>query len=89
MITLSAINNDEEIRNWTAFNGYLGDSFRIAAVKPTYVAVETPKAQNIQNIPSLEFQMIDQLWYDYISGRVRLLRRHFCSSLKGIVVYPA
>lgn len=70
MTTLNALQNGEEIRNWTAFNGYLGDSFHIAAVKPTYVAIETPKAQNIQNIPSREFQLIDQLWDDYVSGCV-------------------
>lgn len=35
-----------EVKNWTAFKGYLGDSMTIVSIRSNYIEVEVPKAEN-------------------------------------------
>jgi hypothetical protein len=70
MTTIDTLSAGEEIRNWTIHSGYLGDSFRIATVRPTYVEVEAPRAQTIQHIPRADFEKVDPLWDDYVARRL-------------------
>ncbi len=59
------------IRNWTQSNGYLGDSFEIASVRPSYVEVSAPNAQNIQHVPQTDFQRVFEMWAAYRAGATR------------------
>jgi hypothetical protein len=70
MTKLNALQAGEQIKNWTVFKGYLGDTFRVAAIKSEYVAIETPNAQYIQNVPLRDFETVNRLWDEYMSGRL-------------------
>ena len=59
------------IRNWTAQNGFLGDTFTIVSVKQNYIEVDAPGAQNIQRIPQRDFQIVYNLWDDYCLGNFK------------------
>jgi hypothetical protein len=61
----------DEICNWTAHNGYLGDRFVVVKVRPKYIEVSAPGAQNVQHITSGEFEKISDVWRDYIRGNIR------------------
>lgn len=58
------------IPNWTADNGLLGDSFSVAAVTPGHIDVDAPGAQNVQRVPLADFQLVYDLWHDYLRGAV-------------------
>ena len=60
----------DEICNWTAHNGYLGDRFVVVKVRPKYVEVSAPSAQNVQHISCGEFEKISDVWQEYINGNI-------------------
>lgn len=70
MTAIDALTVGEEIKNWTIHGGYLGDSFRVFAIRPGYVEVEAPHARTIPHIPRSEFEKVDRLWDDYVSRRM-------------------
>jgi len=70
MTAIDTLTVGEEIKNWTIHGGYLGDSFRVVTVRPTYVEVEAPSARTIQHIPRSEFAKVDRVWNDYVSRRM-------------------
>ena len=58
------------ISNWTVANGLLGDTFTVTAVASGHVEVDTPGAQNIQKVPSTDFQTVYNLWQRYCNQQV-------------------
>lgn len=56
-----------EVKNWTAFKGYLGDKMSIISVIGGLIAVETPGAKNIQVINKEDFEKVWEVWSDYKS----------------------
>ncbi|MDH3472475.1 MAG: hypothetical protein OEM59_02185 [Rhodospirillales bacterium] len=56
-----------QVHNWTAHGGYLGDSFKVVAKRPTYVEVSSPAAAMIQHISRGEFQKLREHWDAYIA----------------------
>jgi len=58
------------IPNWTVASELLGDSFSITAVAPTYIELDTPRAQNLQRVPITDFQIVYDLWNGYCQGAV-------------------
>ena len=60
-----------EIKKWTAFKGYLGDSITIAGIRENYIEIEPSDAGNIQIIPKGDFEKIWKVWVDYKIQKVR------------------
>ena len=60
-----------EIKNWTAFRGYLGDSMKITSVRKDYIEVKAPKAINPQIVPRDDFQKVWDVWKDYNAQKVQ------------------
>jgi len=58
------------IPNWTAANGFLGDSFTVTRITTGHVEVSTPGAQTIQTVPVADFQTVYGVWQRYCQGRV-------------------
>lgn len=77
------------IRNWTAYGGYLGDSFTVVAVHQNSIAVDAPGARNVQVVPRADFEIVYQLWRDYLSGEVPRYvirdRTRFCKYIITII----
>jgi len=59
-----------EIRNWTAANDYLGDTFTIDTINNDYITVISPNAQNVQNVPVNDFQLVYDMWDQYIDKNI-------------------
>lgn len=59
------------ISNWTAKNGYLGDSFTISAITPVWIEVHSPGAENPQFIPIRHFEAVEAMWKGYCLGSVQ------------------
>lgn len=60
-----------EIKNWTAFKGFLGDSMTIGGIRGNYIEVEAPKAENILNVSKKDFESVWEVWSDYKSQKVK------------------
>lgn len=58
------------VSNWTAYQGDLGDSFTVVAVRDDRVAVESPGAKNIQMVPRRHFEAVYEVWRGYLAGRI-------------------
>lgn len=61
----------DQVRNWTAAKGYLGDSFSVSSVSSEAVAVSSPKAASEQIVPKKEFEKIHAVWAGYCAGSVQ------------------
>ena len=59
------------IKNWTAFNGYLGDEMTVVGVREFYIEVKSPNARNVQFVPKDDFKKVWEVWADYKSQKVR------------------
>jgi hypothetical protein len=60
-----------DVKNWTAFNGYLGNKMTIVGVYNQAVEVDAPKAKTIQVVPIEDFKRVWQVWLDYKANKVR------------------
>lgn len=58
----------DEVRNWTQFRGYLGDTFEVVAINADHVIVKAPKAKTIQRAREADFQLVFNKWPQYTSG---------------------
>ena len=58
------------IRNWTVAKDFLGDSFTVTEVARNHVQVDTPGAQNLQTVPTTDFQTVYDFWPRYCLGDV-------------------
>ena len=54
------------IDNWTKNQLYLGDQFEISNVSHTQIDINTPGAKNIQHVPQIDFQVVYNIWKQYI-----------------------
>jgi hypothetical protein len=54
-----------EIKNWNAYNGYLGDNLTIDAVDSYHISVDPPRVWDTQIIPKEDFKKIWNIWGDY------------------------
>ena len=61
----------ENIRNWTAANGYLGDHFKVVAVLPNCVEIESPNAVTIQCARKPDFEVMYNNWESYCSQQLQ------------------
>ena len=68
---ITTLKPDTEISNWTAFNGYLGDTMEIVEVKEKMIVVESPNAKNLQRISKRDVEKIWQIWPAYLAGKVQ------------------
>lgn len=67
----------DEVRNWTQFRGYLGDTFEVVSINTDHVIVKAPKAKTAQRARDADFQLVFNKWPQYISGqfpRTQLLK---------------
>jgi len=60
----------DQVTNWTAYRGNLGDTITILRVRSDAVEVDTPGAQNIQVVPKGDFQTVYALWSQYLAHEV-------------------
>jgi len=60
----------QEIKNWTAFRGYLGDTMAIAGVRSDYIEVDAPKASSTQVISKEDFEKVWEVWSAYKGGKL-------------------
>lgn len=60
-----------KIRNWTAANGYLGDTVTISDVSSGRVVVSPPAADSEQSVSKKEFEKVHAVWAGYCSGVVQ------------------
>jgi len=61
----------DTIPNWTALNGYLGDTMQIVDMDDDVVVFHAPNAKKNPRVYRAEFEKIWQIWKAYQSGRVR------------------
>jgi hypothetical protein len=75
-----------EIKNWNAYNGYLGDNLRINEVNPNYLSIDPPRVWGTQVIPRVDFEHIWNIWLDYRELRVKRDElREFTNQSKYII----
>ena len=60
-----------EIKNWTAFHSYLGDTMTVVDVREKSISVDTPKAKDIQVVPKEDFERVWEVWSDYKAQKVK------------------
>jgi hypothetical protein len=60
-----------DIKNWTAFHGYLGDNMKVIAIRDNYIEIDAPKAKSVQIVPKDDFEKVWRVWSDYKTQKVR------------------
>jgi hypothetical protein len=60
-----------DVKNWTAFKGYLGDSMTFGGIRGNFIGVEAPKAENILSVPREDFEKVWDVWSEYKVQKVR------------------
>jgi hypothetical protein len=60
-----------DIKNWNAYNGYLGDKLTINAVEQDCISIDPPRVWGIQMIPRENFEQIWAVWIDYRALRLK------------------
>jgi hypothetical protein len=60
-----------EIKNWNAYNGYLGDNLTINVVEDDCISIHPPRVWGTQVIPREHFEQIWVLWRDYKDLRLK------------------
>jgi hypothetical protein len=60
-----------QIRNWTAFGGYLGDEMTVTRVSDEHVKVDAPSARNVQVVPKEDFKEVWEVWSGYKTLKVK------------------
>ena len=65
------IKSGATIKNWTAAKGYLGDEFKVLSVAENRITIETPEAENIQNVSKKEFEVMYNNWDAYCSKQIQ------------------
>ena len=61
----------QQIPNWTAYSGRLGDYMTVVSASQSAIRVDSPGARNLQNVPKKDFEMIWGIWADYKAQRLR------------------
>jgi hypothetical protein len=59
------------IKNWTAFQGYLGDTMKVVGVRQNHIEVKAPKANHLQDVPKEDFEKVWEVWAKYKIQKVR------------------
>jgi hypothetical protein len=67
----SNLRSGTKVKNWTVHKGYLGDIMTILEIGESYVEVDSPRAQNIQNVPKKDFEAVWKIWSDYKVQKVK------------------
>jgi hypothetical protein len=60
-----------EIKNWNAYNGYLGDKSTINSVERDSISIDPPRVWGTQVIPRGNFAQVWALWPDYKALRLK------------------
>jgi len=60
-----------EIKNWNAYNGYLGDNLTIIKIDQNYISIDPPRVWNTQVIPKDGFEQVWKAWQDYRELRLK------------------
>ena len=60
-----------DIKNWTAFRGYLGDTMKVIAVRDNYIEIDAPNAKSLQIVPKDDFEKVWGVWSDYKAEKVK------------------
>jgi len=60
-----------EIKNWNAYNGYLGDNLRVNTVAQEFISIDPPRVWDTQIIPRESFAQVWLLWPDYKALQVK------------------
>ena len=66
-----ALKPGAEIKNWNAYNGYLGDNLKINTIEPKYISIDPPRVWDTQVIPKDSFEKIWAVWFDYKELRLK------------------
>jgi hypothetical protein len=61
----------ENIRNWTAAKGYIGDEFKIVGISDDCVEVKSPNAKTIQYAKKYDFEVMFNNWKPYCSRKLQ------------------
>ena len=75
-----------EIKNWNAYNGYLGDSLAINTVDPKFISIDPPRVWGTQVIYREDFEQIWNVWKDYLALRVKRARMHEFSNHSKYII---
>jgi hypothetical protein len=67
----SALKPGSEIKNWNAYNGYLGDKLTINTVEKEFISIDPPRVWGTQVIPREDFEQIWIIWFDYKALRLQ------------------
>lgn len=67
----SALKPGLEIKNWNAYNGYLGDKLTINTVEKEFISIDPPRVWGTQIIPRENFEQIWAVWIDYKALRLK------------------
>lgn len=61
----------KEIKNWTAYSGYLGDTMNIVDKTSESISVDATRAKNILVVPKEDFKVVWEVWNDYKIEKVK------------------
>jgi hypothetical protein len=65
-----------EIRNLTAYKGYLGDTMKVVKVDEKEIVIQAPKAANLLHISRKKLERVWEIWPAYKAGKMP--RRDVC-----------
>jgi hypothetical protein len=60
-----------EIKNWNAYNGYVGDKMTINAITRESISIDPPRVWGTQVIPRENFKQVWAYWLDYKALRLK------------------
>jgi len=75
-----------EIKNWNAYNGYLGDTLTINTVDSDYISIGPPRVWGPQVISREDFEQIWIVWSDYLALRLKRARMHEFSNQSKFII---
>ena len=63
------LSSPQQVRNWTAWSGYLGEDFT-AVCRGAEIVCTLPSGSVI-SVPRGDFERVYEMWSGYLAGRVR------------------
>ena len=81
-----ALKPGTEIKNWNAYNGYLGDNLTINTVDPKFISIDPPRVWGPQAIYRDDFEQIWILWNDYLALRLKRVRMRELSNQSKFII---
>ena len=73
---IASLKPGTEIRHWNPYNGYFGEQLTIIACEPDSISIDPPRVWQSQVVPKSDFQLIWEIWADYLALRLERRKIH-------------